>query len=170
MTRTTLLWSLVLLLAPLTILHAAAANAGKKPFFLYVAHIAPHWPLQAKPEDIEKYHGRYDIGWDAVRSAGRARELALQVGLEGRLEHRPAELSGGQMQRVAVVRALINAPQLLLADEPTGSLDKAASENIADLLVELNESVGVTLITVTHSMKLAERMGKVIEISDGRLV
>ena len=100
----------------------------------------------------------------------RAESLLDRVGLADWMSHRPGELSGGQMQRVAVVRALINAPQLLLADEPTGSLDKAASENIADLLVELNESVGVTLITVTHSMKLAERMGKVIEISDGRLV
>ena len=100
----------------------------------------------------------------------RAESLLERVGLSDWIRHRPGELSGGQMQRVAVVRALINEPKLLLADEPTGSLDKVASGNIADLLVELNESEGVTLITVTHSMELAQRMGKVFEISDGQLV
>jgi ABC-type lipoprotein export system ATPase subunit len=70
---------------------------------------------------------------------------------------------------VAVVRALINSPKLLLADEPTGSLDKEASENIAELLVELNRSEEVTLITVTHSLKLAEIIGNVMELSDGAL-
>ncbi|MHC4230906.1 MAG: ATP-binding cassette domain-containing protein [Planctomycetota bacterium] len=83
--------------------------------------------------------------------------------------YRPGELSGGQRQRVAVVRALINSPKLLLADEPTGSLDKDASENIADLLVELNRSEKVTLIVVTHSLKLAERMGQVMELNNGLL-
>jgi len=100
----------------------------------------------------------------------RAESLLDRVGLTDWMTHRPGELSGGQMQRVAVVRALINEPAILLADEPTGSLDKASSHNIADLLVELNESMSVTLITVTHSMELARRMGKVLEISDGRLV
>ena len=71
--------------------------------------------------------------------------------------------------RVAVVRALINNPKLLLADEPTGSLDKDASENIAQLLVELNRSEGITLITVTHSLKIAELIGSVMELSDGLL-
>jgi len=100
----------------------------------------------------------------------RAESLLERVGLSDWLKHRPGELSGGQMQRVAVVRALINEPQLLLADEPTGSLDSKASTNIADLLIELNESMSVTLVTVTHSMELAGRMGKVLEISDGLLV
>jgi ABC-type lipoprotein export system ATPase subunit len=83
--------------------------------------------------------------------------------------HRPGELSGGQRQRVAVVRALINQPKLLLADEPTGSLDKDASENIADLLVELNRSEKVTLIVVTHSHELAERIGRVMELKENSL-
>jgi ABC-type lipoprotein export system ATPase subunit len=100
----------------------------------------------------------------------RAESLLERVGLSDWFKHRPGELSGGQMQRVAVVRALINEPQLLLADEPTGSLDSNASTNIADLLVELNESMSVTLVTVTHSMELAKRMGKILEISDGLLV
>lgn len=99
----------------------------------------------------------------------RAVNLLQRVGLEKFMLYRPGELSGGQRQRVAVVRALINNPKLLLADEPTGSLDKDSSENIADLLVELNKSEKVTLIVVTHSLSLAERMGQVMELSDGLL-
>jgi lipoprotein-releasing system ATP-binding protein len=99
----------------------------------------------------------------------RAAQLLERVGLKEFLLYRPGELSGGQRQRVAVVRALINNPKLLLADEPTGSLDKESSENIADLLVELNRSEKVTLVVVTHSLSLAERMGRVMELSDGLL-
>jgi len=99
----------------------------------------------------------------------RAEHLLQRVGLKEFLLYRPGELSGGQRQRVAVVRALINNPKLLLADEPTGSLDKDSSENIADLLVELNRSEKVTLVVVTHSLGLAERMGRVMELSDGLL-
>ena len=99
----------------------------------------------------------------------RAEHLLERVGLKEFLLYRPGELSGGQRQRVAVVRALINNPKLLLADEPTGSLDKDSSENIAELLVELNKSEKVTLIVVTHSIGLAERMGQVMELSDGLL-
>ena len=95
--------------------------------------------------------------------------LLERVGLKEWLEHRPGELSGGQRQRVAVVRALINSPKLLLADEPTGSLDKEASETIMELLVELNKSEEVSLIVVTHSGKLAEKMSKVLELDDGLL-
>jgi ABC-type lipoprotein export system ATPase subunit len=99
----------------------------------------------------------------------RAVQLLQHVGLKEFVLYRPGELSGGQRQRVAVVRALINNPKLLLADEPTGSLDKESSENIADLLVELNRSEKVTLVVVTHSLSLAERMGRVMELSDGLL-
>ncbi len=99
----------------------------------------------------------------------RAVHLLERVGLKGFLLYRPGELSGGQRQRVAVVRALINRPKLLLADEPTGSLDKDSSENIADLLVELNGSEKVSLVVVTHSLRLAERMGQVMELSEGLL-
>ncbi|MBA7714083.1 Lipoprotein-releasing system ATP-binding protein LolD [subsurface metagenome] len=99
----------------------------------------------------------------------RAIALLQRVGLKDWLLHRPGELSGGQRQRVAVVRALINRPKLLLADEPTGSLDKDASENIAELLVELNRSEQVTLIVVTHSIELAQRIGQVMELSNGVL-
>jgi len=99
----------------------------------------------------------------------RAEHLLERVGLKEFLLYRPGELSGGQRQRVAVVRALINNPKLLLADEPTGSLDRDSSENIADLLAELNRSEKVTLIVVTHSLSLAERIGRVMELSDGLL-
>lgn len=99
----------------------------------------------------------------------RARKLLERVGLSARLAHRPAQLSGGERQRVAVVRALINRPKLLLADEPTGALDRASSKNLSDVLVELNRELGVTLITVTHSVELAGRMGRVLELDDGRL-
>ncbi len=99
----------------------------------------------------------------------RAIALLHRLGLKDWLLHRPGELSAGQRQRVAVVRALINRPGLLLADEPTGSLDEDASQNIAELLVELNRSEAVTLIVVTHSPKLAEYMGRVLELSNGVL-
>lgn len=99
----------------------------------------------------------------------KAVNLLEHVGLKDFLLHRPGVLSGGERQRVAVVRALINSPKLLLADEPTGSLDREAAENIADLLVELNRSEKVTLIVVTHSLSLAERIGDVMELSNGLL-
>ena len=99
----------------------------------------------------------------------RAVALLHRLGLKDWLLHRPGELSAGQRQRVAVVRALINRPRLLLADEPTGSLDEDASQNIAELLVELNRSEAVTLIVVTHSARLAGYMGQVLELSNGML-
>src|SRR5437867_3530346 len=100
---------------------------------------------------------------DAVRNGAekRGRELLQRVGLGERLSHRPGQLSGGERQRVAVVRALINNPKLLLADEPTGALDRASAQNLADLLVQLNGEEGVTLIVVTHALDLAKRMGKI---------
>ncbi len=100
----------------------------------------------------------------------RAKRLLEKVGLGGRLTHRPGQLSGGERQRVAVVRALINQPKLLLADEPTGALDRASAQNLAELLVRLNQEDGVTLMVVTHALNLAKRMGRVLELRDGRLV
>jgi lipoprotein-releasing system ATP-binding protein len=91
------------------------------------------------------------------------------VGLQDRLEHRPGQLSGGERQRVAVARALINRPQLLLADEPTGALDRTNAAALGTLLQELNREEHVTLIVVTHSMELARAMGRVLELRDGKL-
>ncbi|MFH1739855.1 MAG: ABC transporter ATP-binding protein [bacterium] len=99
----------------------------------------------------------------------QARGLLTRVGLEQRMSYWPGQLSGGEQQRVAVVRALINQPRLLLADEPSGSLDRSASQEIADLLTELNQQEGVTLIVVTHNTELACRMGRVLELRDRRL-
>jgi lipoprotein-releasing system ATP-binding protein len=98
----------------------------------------------------------------------RARRLLERVGLGARLDHFPRQLSGGESQRVAVVRALINSPRLLLADEPTGSLDHAAALSLAQLLVEINKEEGATLMVVTHSRELAKQMGRVLELQDGR--
>ena len=100
----------------------------------------------------------------------RAKKLLDRVGLGSRLNHRPGQLSGGERQRVAVVRALINGPKLLLADEPTGALDRASAGSLADLLVELNREEGVTLITVTHAADLAHRMRRTLELRDGALL
>ena len=108
-------------------------------------------------------------GASAVEGEKRARQLMERVGLAKRLEYRPGQLSGGERQRVAVARALVNRPALLLADEPTGSLDHEAAENLAQILVELNRTVGVTLVVVTHSAGLAARMGRGLALRDGRL-
>lgn len=99
----------------------------------------------------------------------RATRLLTRVGLGHRLLHRPGQLSGGERQRVAVVRALINRPQLVLADEPTGSLDHASSQQLAQLLTDLNREENAALIVVTHAVDLARRMAKVFELKDGRL-
>lgn len=99
----------------------------------------------------------------------RARRLLDKVGLGGRTGHRPGQLSGGERQRVAVVRALINQPRLLLADEPTGALDRGSAEALGELLVQLNQDEGVALVVVTHALDLARRMHRTFELSDGRL-
>ena len=108
----------------------------------------------------------YYLGWDMIRSAERALELARIVGLEDRLKHRPTELSGGQMQRVAIARALANDPQILFADEPTGNLDTATGEQIMDLLTKLNKQ-GKTIIMVTHESYIASYARERLHMKDG---
>jgi lipoprotein-releasing system ATP-binding protein len=107
---------------------------------------------------------------DAKSDEQRARELLAQVGLGERLEHRPGELSGGEKQRAAIARALIREPLLLLCDEPTGNLDRAAAENVASLLLELHERRRTILVVVTHSAALAERFPVRYEMTEGTLV
>jgi len=110
----------------------------------------------------------YYLGWDSVRSAQRAKEIAEEVGLGDRLGHRPTELSGGQMQRVAIGRALANDPQILFADEPTGNLDTTTGEQILELLVKLNKQ-GKTIIIVTHEFTIADHARNKIHMLDGRI-
>jgi putative ABC transport system ATP-binding protein len=110
----------------------------------------------------------YYLGWEAADSAARALELARRVGLEDRLNHRPTELSGGQMQRVAIARALANDPHLLLADEPTGNLDSVTGVHIMRLLEELHAE-GKTIIMVTHEPDIAEHARCRLHMKDGRV-
>ena len=109
-------------------------------------------------------------GGDRRALRERAEALLAAVGLEHRRGHRPGQLSGGERQRVAVARALINQPKLLLADEPTGALDRVNAGRLVDLLVEMNRAQGVAVILVTHAPELAGRMGRVVELVDGKLV
>ena len=101
-------------------------------------------------------------------SFSRAEAILTLVGLKERLSHKPGELSGGEQQRVAVARALVLEPKVLLADEPTGNLDAKTGESVFDLLRELNRIKGVTLIVVTHNLRLAEKLFRQIQLVDGR--
>jgi len=101
-------------------------------------------------------------------SASRAEAILTLVGLKERLTHKPGELSGGEQQRVAVARALVLGPKVLLADEPTGNLDTKTGESVFDLLRELNQIKGITLIVVTHNIKLAEKLSRQIQLIDGK--
>jgi ABC-type lipoprotein export system ATPase subunit len=100
----------------------------------------------------------------------RSKRLIERVGLSGVVSQKPSELSGGECQRTAVVRALINSPALLLADEPTGALDQKSSGNLTDLLIELNKEEGVALVVVTHSMEVARKMDRIYQLENGRLI
>jgi len=100
----------------------------------------------------------------------RAEDLLSEVGLSERLTHRVGELSGGEQQRVAICRALAMDPEILLADEPTGNLDKETAGGVAGLLTELNRKKGLSLVVVTHNEELAGRMHRVLKIDDGRIV
>jgi len=109
-------------------------------------------------------------GRTAPEDVTRAQQLLARVGLADRLQHRPAELSGGERQRAALARALVNRPLLVLADEPTGNLDRSTAARVADLLLEVTQEQNAMLLVVTHSPALAARMGRQYELDDGRLV
>ncbi|MCV6585492.1 MAG: ABC transporter ATP-binding protein [Marinibacterium sp.] len=108
-------------------------------------------------------------GASASQAAQRARALLDDVGLAARADHRPAALSGGEQQRVAFCRALANEPRLLLADEPTGNLDPATSDQVFDVLMRLVRATGMAALIATHNLDLAARMDRVLRLQDGRI-
>ncbi len=110
------------------------------------------------------------IAGEGKAEAGSKAEAVLKkVGLAERLEHRPAELSGGEQQRVAIARALIGGPRVLFADEPTGNLDSKTGEEVAELLMKLHQEQRMTLIVVTHNERLAARLPRKVLMKDGRV-
>ena len=109
-------------------------------------------------------------GQDHRQLQQRAEDLLARVGLGERLTHRPGELSGGEQQRAAVARALVNGPALVLADEPTGNLDSKTAASVQDLFLELNRDLGTTFLVVTHNREMASRFHRRFELKDGVLV
>jgi putative ABC transport system ATP-binding protein len=118
---------------------------------------------------IENVQVPLELRGDPLASQ-RARELMGRVGLGDRTDHFPAQLSGGEQQRVAIARAFSNAPRILFADEPTGTLDGETGERIVELLEQLNRESGSTIVLVTHETYLAERAGRIIRLKDGAVV
>ena len=108
-------------------------------------------------------------GMPRKQASEKACKLLSEVGLEHRIKHKPGELSGGEQQRVAIARALVMEPEILLVDEPTGNLDTETGKKIEDILVDLNATKNITLVTVTHNKLLAERMSGRISLRDGRI-
>ena len=134
-----------------------------------IGYIFQLHPLLPQCSAIENVLVPTLVGGATKADYARAERLLDRVGLRHRMTHRPGQLSGGECQRVAVVRALINQPKLLLADEPTGSLDHASAAAIGNLLLELNREEGVALVLITHSLDMANLLPHQLELRDGTL-
>ena len=104
---------------------------------------------------------------DEREASEQAEKLLIQMGLKDRLHHKPGELSGGESQRVALARGLINKPDILLADEPTGNLDSKASDSLIELIQSLNDELQQTVVIVSHSQQIASKMDRVLQLTDG---
>ena len=127
-------------------------------------------PRTSALENVELpllYNGKH---WPVAQRHQRARSLLELVGLGGRLDHTPSQLSGGQQQRVAIARSLVNEPELILADEPTGNLDSRTSIEIMEILQRLNRETGVTVVVITHEADIAEYGERMVVFRDGRVV
>ena len=133
-------------------------------FVFQFHHLLPEFTALENVMIPGMMHGR-----DFAVATEKAQNLLDEIGLGQRLNHKPSELSGGEQQRVAVARALINGPRLVLADEPTGNLDKQNSEALYELILELNKKHGQTLIIVTHNELMATHAHRVIELEDGKI-
>jgi lipoprotein-releasing system ATP-binding protein len=143
-------------------------RASKVGFVFQFYHLLPELTvLQNVAVAAMVRHGR--LGYPRGPSHARATELLEAFGLGHRLRHRPAELSGGERQRVAIARALMNQPELLLADEPTGNLDRSTGEKILDAIALLRETSGQTMVMVTHDEAVAARADRVVKLEDGRV-
>ena len=114
-------------------------------------------------------HGIWSYGKERVRIRREARDLLERVGLGHRLSHRPAELSGGEMQRAAIARALAGRPAILLADEPTGNLDAGSGQGVLELLRDLNRERELTMMLVTHDQQIAQHADRVVRLAEGRI-
>ena len=133
-------------------------------FVFQFHHLLPEFTALENVMIPGMMHGR-----EIAMATERAQSILDEIGLGHRLNHKPSELSGGEQQRVAVARALVNSPRLVLADEPTGNLDRQNSEALYELILELNKKHGQTFIIVTHNELMAKHAQRVIELEDGKI-
>jgi ABC-type lipoprotein export system ATPase subunit len=153
--------------APSTEKDLAAFRRDHIGFVFQQHHLIPHLTVLENVLVPELAGKGKRLSGDAV---SRAKLLLGRVGLSERTEHKPGELSGGECQRVAVVRALLQNPDIVLADEPTGALDASTASNLLDLLLELQREDGFTLIVVTHTPEIAARLGRIVRLEAGKLI